>query len=121
MITRRLALSTLAAFPLAALSATDARAQSGGTALRVGGFYNAFGMNADGSKYTGQVQISQVGNAVELFWVVGGQQYSGRGVLNGAVMTVDWGASTPVIYVVVGNELHGTWDGGTALERLVPR
>lgn len=115
MITRRLALAGLAA-----IISTAATAQTS-TVYRVGGVYTAYGMNADGSKYTGQVQISQVGNTVELYWTVGGQQYSGRGVLQGSVMTVDWGASTPVIYVVVGNELHGTWDGGNALERLVPR
>ncbi|MEM7733086.1 MAG: hypothetical protein AAF280_09920 [Pseudomonadota bacterium] len=119
MITRRHFLTALAALPLT--TTTAATAQSGGTVLRVGGVYTAYGMNADGSKYQGEVQVSQIGNSVELFWVVGGQQYSGRGVLNGAVMTVDWGASTPVIYVLVGNELHGTWDGGKALERLVPR
>lgn len=113
MITRRLALAGLAASV-----GTAVTAQSANT-LRVGGVYTAYGMNADGSKYDGQVQISQIGNSIEMYWTVGDQQYSGRGVINGAVVTVDWGASTPVIYVVVGNELHGTWDGGTALERLV--
>lgn len=113
MITRRLALAGLAASV-----GTMTTAQSS-NALRVGGVYTAYGMNADGSKYNGSVQISQIGNSIEMYWTVGGQQYSGRGVINGAVVTVDWGASTPVIYVVVGNELHGTWDGGTALERLV--
>ncbi len=37
----------------------------------------------------------------------------------GRVVTVDWGAETPVVYVVMpGGALHGTWDGGMALERL---
>ncbi|MEO0750905.1 MAG: hypothetical protein AAFY25_03815 [Pseudomonadota bacterium] len=113
MITRRLAMAGLAATLGTAVSAQNS------TVYRVGGLYTAYGMNADGSKYSGQVQISQAGTNIEMYWNVGGQQYSGRGIMQGSVMTVDWGASTPVIYVVVGNELHGTWDGGTALERLV--
>lgn len=113
MITRRLAMAGLAATLGTAVSAQNS------TVYRVGGLYTAFGMNPDGSKYSGQVQISQAGPNIEMLWTVGGQQYSGRGILQGSVMTVDWGASTPVIYVVVGNELHGTWDNGTALERLV--
>lgn len=113
MISRRLALAGIAA-----TIGTAAVAQSS-TIHRVGGLYTAYGMNSDGSKYTGQVQISQAGTNIEMYWNVSGQQYAGRGVLQGSVMTIDWGASTPVIYVLVGNELHGTWDGGTALERLV--
>ncbi|MEL7256057.1 MAG: hypothetical protein AAGL23_17935 [Pseudomonadota bacterium] len=120
MITRRFALTAL---PFAAFTATMANTAHAhdDALLRVGGLYTAYGMNADGSKYQGQVEVSQFGTTVELYWKVGNQQYSGRGVLQGSVMTVDWGASTPVIYVVVGIELHGTWDGGSALERLVPR
>ena len=113
MFTRRLALAGLISTAGSFALAHDT------TVHRVGGIYTAFGMNADGSKYTGQVQVSQTGNAVEVYWTVGNQQYSGRGVMQGPVMTVDWGASTPVIYVLVGMEFHGTWDGGTALERLV--
>ncbi|MEO0372914.1 MAG: hypothetical protein AAF231_15770, partial [Pseudomonadota bacterium] len=71
MISRHLA---FAALPIIALSATRSTAQSGGGVLRVGGFYTAYGMNADGSKYQGEVQVSQVGSTVELFWAVGGQQ-----------------------------------------------
>lgn len=117
MVTRRFACAGLAAM-LSTSLATSVTAQNA-PVFPVGGLYVVYGMNADGSKYTGQVQILQVGTSVELYWNVGGQQYSGRGVLNGSVMTVDWGASTPVIYVLVGNELHGTWDGGNALEKLV--
>lgn len=116
MIPRRAALAGLAALTLA--TATQAHDTN---AYAIGGYYNAFGMNADGSRYNGQVQIVQNGADVEFYWNVGGQSYVGRGFIQGQVVTVNWGASTPVIYVLVGNELHGTWDGGSALERLVRR
>ena len=38
------------------------------------------------------------------------------------VLMINWGQSTPVVYVVMpGGELHGTWAGGTALEKLTRR
>jgi hypothetical protein len=115
MITRRLALASFAA----AAVARPAKAHDTNV-YAIAGSYTAYGMNADGSTYSGQVQIIQNGNAVQVYWNVGGQNYSGQGLVQGQVVTVDWGASTPVIYVLVGNELHGTWDNGRALERLVP-
>ena len=49
-------------------------------------------------------------------------EHRGVGVLDGRVVTVDWGDATPVIYVVMEDgELHGTWADGTALEKLTPR
>ncbi len=114
MFKRRTVMAGLAA-TLTAM-ATPGLAQN---AYNIEGPYTAYGMNADGSKYSGAVQILQNGNSVDVYWNVAGQNYSGKGVVQGSVVTVDWGASTPVIYVLVGNELHGTWDGGRALERLV--
>ena len=109
-LTRRAALA--GAF---ALGATAAMAQS------VGGNYTAHGRNPDGSTYTGQVRISQSGAAVGVAWQVGSQGYTGSGVLEGRVLTVDWGDTHPVVYVIMPNgELHGTWANGRALERLVP-
>lgn len=119
MPTRRTVLAALTATALStAVMPFEALAQQ---IANVGGIYSAFGMNQNGSKYSGQVQIVQRGTSVELFWSIGGQSYSGRGFLDGRVMSVDWGAATPVIYVLVGRELHGTWDNGTALEKLVPQ
>ncbi|MBZ0124519.1 MAG: hypothetical protein K8F31_11615 [Roseovarius sp.] len=87
----------------------------------IAGAYDVRGMNPDGSVYRGEVRISQQGSAVEVYWNVAGQPYSGRGQIEGRVVTVDWGSSTPVVYVLMGRELHGTWENGTALEKLTPR
>lgn len=70
MVTRRYALAGLAAALLAPLT-TSAMAQSA-PVFPVGGLYAVYGMNADGSKYRGQVQILQIGTSVELYWNVSG-------------------------------------------------
>ena len=83
------------------------------------GDYHAYGRNADGSAYSGTVAIS--GNAdgsVTVDWSVG-NTYSGIGILNGDVLTVEWGADHPAFYVVMPDgELHGTWADGAGLELL---
>ena len=83
------------------------------------GDYYAYGRNADGSAYSGTVAIS--GNAdgtVTVDWNVG-NSYSGVGVLNGDVLTVEWGAEHPAFYLVMPDgELHGTWGDGVGLELL---
>jgi hypothetical protein len=88
--------------------------------IDISGLYRVEGRNADGSAYQGRVLLSQEGAKLQVGWTVGSQTYSGEGVLQGRILTVNWGAATPMIYVVVGRELHGTWDGGRALERLIP-
>ncbi|WP_300514166.1 hypothetical protein [Aliiroseovarius sp.] len=105
---------TLVALTLVALPAV---AQS------IAGNYTAFGMNPDGSKYTGSVVINEGSNGkVSMSWQVGAQRYEGSGQRVDRVVTVHWGAATPVVYVTMpGGELHGTWNGGEALERLVRR
>ena len=110
----------LAALTSLAAQTTAATAQQAPIA-NVAGNYLAWGMNADGSNYAGQVQIIQQGNAVEVYWSVASQSYSGRGWVEGRVVTVNWGSSSPVVYVLMGRELHGTWNNGTALEKLTPR
>ncbi|KMW59575.1 hypothetical protein AIOL_004557 [Candidatus Rhodobacter oscarellae] len=43
------------------------------------------------------------------------------GRVDGRVVTVNWGSATPVVYVwMPDGTLHGTWDGGLALEKLTP-
>ncbi|WP_111732031.1 hypothetical protein [Roseovarius amoyensis] len=100
--------------------ATGAAAQQT-PVYHIAGTYDARGMNPDGSVYRGAVQISQQGSAVEVYWNVASQSYTGRGQIEGRVVTVDWGSPTPVVYVLMGRELHGTWENGTALEKLTPR
>ena len=126
MLTRRLILTGLlsgAALPVAAQGKKGAGAEDGmSRAIGVDGRYSAAGMNADGSKYEGQVDITQQGDAVEFTWVVGNDTFRGQGSIEGRVVTVDWGDSHPVIYVAMSDgTLHGTWGNGTALEKLTPR
>ena len=84
------------------------------------GLYRAEGRNPDGSAYTGQAVISEANGTVQVNWTVGNQSYSGTGVRDGQVVVVNWGQPAPVIYVVMSNgDLYGTWQNGTALERLV--
>lgn len=127
MLNRRAILPGLALLALAQPLAAQGKKSAGsdtatGTARGIDGRYKAEGMNADGSSYTGTVDIAQQGDAIEITWNVQGQTFRGQGLLEGRVVTVDWGEATPVVYVVMPDgELHGTWDGGRALERLLPR
>lgn len=84
------------------------------------GTYSAQGRNPDGSAYSGTVWIEDSDGVQGFKWKVGAQTYLGNGVRSGRVVTVDWGADAPVIYVVMDNgDLYGTWAAGTALEKLV--
>ncbi len=90
--------------------------------LDVSGTYRAEGRNPDGSAYTGTAEVAQQGSAVQINWTVANQTYAGSGKRDGQVVVINWGQVEPVVYVVMGNgELHGTWNRGTALERLLPQ
>jgi len=90
--------------------------------IGIDGSYRAAGLNADGSSYSGTVEITQQGDAVEFTWHVGDDIFRGAGPIEGRVVTIDWGDTYPVIYVVMDDgELHGTWADGTAMEKLTPR
>jgi len=115
---------------LAATLATTATAQgkkgsaspNDGLQRTIAGTYTSDGLDTDGSKYSGVADITEQGSAVEFTWVVEGDTMRGTGTREGRVITVDWGAKTPVIYVVMQDgTLHGTWDDGLALEKLTPR
>lgn len=104
---------TAAAIALSTLAAS---------AQQLTGSYTAQGLNADGSAYSGTVELAENGTTVALTWMVGGQNYAGQGTRDGRILTVNWGAVAPVIYVVMPDQsLHGTWDNGRALEKLTPR
>lgn len=112
---RRAFLGTLATFAAAA-SARGAAAREG---HGLDGTWLADGMNSNGSRYDGIVQMRLEGSAVAMLWDVGEQYFEGVGTIDGRVITIDWGQAQPVVYVVMPNgELHGTWDGGRAVERL---
>jgi len=124
MFTRRRILTGLAlcvAGPALAQGKKSAGATAG-SPRGIDGRYKAEGLNADGSSYTGTVDIVQQGDVIEITWNVQGQIFRGAGQIEGRVVTIDWGQATPVVYVVMADgELHGTWDDGKALERLLPR
>lgn len=86
------------------------------------GAYTARGMQGDGKSYQGQVDIIQEGTALSFTWTINNETFTGAGLQEGRVIAVDWGAESPIVYVVMPNgELHGTWANGTAVERLVRR
>lgn len=88
--------------------------------VSITGAYRAEGRNPDGSAYTGSAVVTETNGTVQVNWTVGNQTYAGSGVRTGQVVVVNWGQPAPVIYVVMSNgDLHGTWQNGTALERLV--
>jgi hypothetical protein len=88
----------------------------------ISGKYTAHGTNPDGSMYSGSVTIRRDGNRYRFDWVIAnGQALHGTGILNGHTISVDWGQTYPVIYLVGPNGvLTGTWNNGTATETLIP-
>lgn len=124
MLTRRLILAAALALPAAAALSQDGKKSASAdpfaaSGVSVAGSYAAEGRNPDGSAYSGQVTIRQDGTRVSMDWRIGTDTYSGDGVVEGRVVTVDWGAETPVVYVVMPDgDLHGTWDDGRGLEKL---
>ncbi|MES0810236.1 caspase family protein [Roseibium sp. SCPC15] len=83
------------------------------------GTYSAAGRNPDGSTYTGTVEVSRQGRKFTLIWQVGADSYRGVGALEGNVLTVDWGDTTPVVYALTGDGvLQGLWSGGRGSENL---
>ncbi|MCO6383723.1 hypothetical protein [Oceanicola sp. 502str15] len=108
----RHALITLAALPLFALPAF---------AEGLTGSYTVEGKNPDGSSYFGTAELVENGTAVSLTWTVAGSSFAGAGIVDGKLITVQWGDPNPVYYVITpSGALHGTWADGTALDRLTP-
>ena len=91
---RRRILAALASLPFASTAfAQGKKGGSSGATVKNGiaGTYLSKGLNADGTSYSGSVDVIQQGDA-------------------------------PVIYVIMPNgELHGTWDNGRALEKMIPQ
>lgn len=85
------------------------------------GDYSVEGRNAQGEDYSGTVTITKSAKAFQLSWKVGDSEYEGDGTLEGNLLTVDWGSSTPMVYAL-GNDgsLTGLWDGGHGEETLTP-
>ncbi|WP_289035570.1 hypothetical protein [uncultured Roseibium sp.] len=93
---------------------------SPGSVEQLEGTYSVDGRNPNGSPYEGRVYITAKNGVAFFRWEISGQTFHGQGSMAGAVLTIDWGESQPVIYQVnADGTLDGTWSGGKASERLV--
>ena len=88
----------------------------------ISGIYKSYGLNPNGTDYSGEVCIEQSVSDIFMTWSFNGvTSYSGNGQISGQVVSVDWKAEFPVFYVIMADgELHGTWNDGTAVEKLSP-
>jgi hypothetical protein len=85
------------------------------------GTYLASGRGTNGSKYQGVVSITKKADRYQLDWKVGEQKFKGEGSLEGNLLSVDWGSSTPVVYALAGDgSLKGLWAAGAGEETLTP-
>ncbi|NQU78595.1 fibronectin-binding protein [Candidatus Woesearchaeota archaeon] len=85
------------------------------------GDYFVKGTNQIGLSYTGTLEITKKDNSYKVAWDLGEEKYTGIGILEGNVFTVDWGQEHPVIYNIQENgTLEGTWANGVGTETLVP-
>ena len=82
----------------------------------------SYGLNPNGTDYSGEVCIEQSVSDIFMTWSFNGvTSYSGNGEISGQVVSVDWKAEFLVFYVIMADgELHGTWNDGTAVEKLSP-
>ncbi|MEX0348942.1 MAG: hypothetical protein AB3N15_05905 [Paracoccaceae bacterium] len=88
----------------------------------IAGTYSVQGRNPDGQAYGGLAHIAQDGSFVNIEWRIADESFKGAGAIDGKVLTVDWGAEFPVVYVVMNDgELHGTWADGLAFDKLTPQ
>jgi hypothetical protein len=86
------------------------------------GRYNAEGRNPNGSRYRATVDVTRLGDHYRFDWKSGSQSYHGDGTMEGNVLVVNWGSTTPVIYAIAENgTLNGLWDAGRAGEILTPQ
>jgi caspase domain-containing protein len=86
------------------------------------GRYNADGRNPNGSRYRATVDVTRLGDRYRFDWKSGSQSYRGDGTMEGNVLVVNWGSTTPVIYAIAENgTLNGLWDAGRAGEVLTPQ
>ena len=86
------------------------------------GVYKAVGNGGNaGSQYQGMVRITRNADGYHLDWKIGNSAYQGDGTLNGNLLTVNWGSSTPVVYALADDgSLKGLWDAGAGEETLTP-
>lgn len=87
----------------------------------ISGTYFVYGRHGDGRTFEGTATIAAGDGGYAIEWLIGAASYSGTGVLEGRVLTVEWGTDAPAIYVVMPDgELHGTFEDGLGVELLTP-
>ena len=85
----------------------------------ISGTYFVYGRHGDGRTFEGTATITAGEDGYAIEWLIGAASYSGTGVLEGRVLTVEWGTEAPAIYVVMPDgELHGTFEDGLGVELL---
>jgi hypothetical protein len=86
------------------------------------GRYRVTGRNPNGAIYSGAARITSDGRSqYRMDWTVGPTKYAGTGTLEGNLLTVDWGSTTPVVYAIAADgKLNGLWAGGSGEETLIP-
>jgi hypothetical protein len=85
------------------------------------GLYRVTGRGANGRKYQGVVSISKKADGYALDWKIGKDEYQGEGTLEGNLLSVNWGSSTPVVYALAADgSLKGLWAAGAGEETLTP-
>lgn len=78
-----------------------------------------YGRHGDGHVFEGTATISAAEDGYAIEWLIGAASYRGIGVLEGRVLTVEWGTEAPAIYVVMPDgELHGTFEDDLGVELL---
>jgi hypothetical protein len=88
----------------------------------IAGDYEVEGRGGDGANYRGHATIQPAGHGWRMRWTIGQSVYTGSGVLDGGVFTVDWGQTSPVIYAIGDDgRLTGLWASGRGSEVLTPR
>lgn len=107
--------------PASSASPSPTAAQSAPQIPNLEGTYSVAGVNPNGSRYRGTVNVTSDGDLYRFRWRVAGQTFRGQGKLSGRTLTIDWGQASPVIYQVKDNgTLTGSWDDGRARETLTP-
>ena len=85
----------------------------------ISGEYFVYGRHGDGRTFEGTATIANGDDGYAIEWLIGGASYTGIGVLEGRILTVEWGTEAPAIYVVMPDgELHGTFEDGLGVELL---
>ena len=79
------------------------------------GVYDCAGVNPDGTKYQGMVEIAKIENTYRVLWVLeDNSAVMGVGIFSGGVFAVSYFGGTPaiIVYKIDGERLVGEWTMG---------